>query len=204
MSFGWVRRVSVDGDWAALPMTLTLRAGALAGFGYLLVATVVALFVCAPTALALASVIDSQGVAADSLTAIATLSFVAATALAATLWALAYAARSFFARTVVEIAPRMIAVHQHSLLGTKTSRTPVTAFEGICVLPQTSLDGRLFGVYLIHPERHKSPLLMRAPAIDRDWVSAAAASLNQPIIGTPATGAAKPSETDAHESLAAA
>ena len=53
MSYSWVRRIETTGSWSELPVTVTLRAGALAGIGYLFVTAALGLFVLGPTALAL-------------------------------------------------------------------------------------------------------------------------------------------------------
>ncbi|MEL6873637.1 MAG: hypothetical protein AAFO62_12775, partial [Pseudomonadota bacterium] len=193
MSYSWVRRIETAGAWSELPVTVTLRAGALAGLGYLFVSVVLGVFVLVPTGLALGSVFaliptadaSALATAPAQMMPVSVAGVTAAFGLSLVGFAAAVfcALRSLAMRTEIEIGPRMVAMHQITPFGRRTSRAPVTAFEGLCVLPQTSLDGRVFAVYLLHPERDRSPLLMRSAVIDRDWIASVSAALNQPIVG---------------------
>ncbi|MEO0671848.1 MAG: hypothetical protein AAFZ05_07450, partial [Pseudomonadota bacterium] len=154
MSYSWVRRIETAGAWSELPVTVTLRAGALAGLGYLFVSVVLGVFVLVPTGLALGSLFGLIPTADASALATAPAQMmpvsVAGVTAAFGLSLVGFAAavlcalRSLAMRTEIEIGPRMVAIHHITPFGRRTSRAPVTAFEGLCVLPQTSLDGRVF------------------------------------------------------------
>lgn len=191
MPFSWVRRVEQSGSWSDLPVSLVLRSSRLAAIGYLIALALVTLVVGLPIA-AVASVelLASEPTAATTRNMFITLqvSTAGVVGTAAIIW-LAYCAwRSVFLHPRITISDNRVEMAVPRLLGTTVTRTPLSAFDGLAVLPQSTLSGKSSGLYLLHPERRLSPLLVRDISIQADTIATIADAIGVEAINPDGTG----------------
>ncbi|MEO1694567.1 MAG: hypothetical protein AAFR55_04955 [Pseudomonadota bacterium] len=171
MPFSWIRRVERRGGWSSGHVHLVLKSSRLAVVGYVTTLALVTLLIGLPIA-AVASVELFAAETAPIRPVFVTLqiSTAGALAFAAIAWLSYCAWRSVFLSPVVDIADGMVTLEVPRLFATETTRTPLTAFDGLAVLPQTTIGGKASGLYLLHPDRRLSPLLVRDDRIGPDVI----------------------------------
>lgn len=180
MPFCWVRVVDVRGEWGAGPVELRLRASCLSSVVYAALTLITGLVLLLPVTAAAQA---AAHVGHLSVGMGARLFVAGVIGLVALTW-FAYAAyRSARLSPRVRIDGGQVEIERPGLFTTARHVTPLRAFEGLAVLPHSTLSGKVFGVFLIHPDRSLSPLLMTGHTIEPQHVRDIAAALQLPVLG---------------------
>ncbi len=184
MPFAWVRRIEQRGDWNELPVTLRLSASRVGAFGYAFVLIAVLALITLPIAAAVATAVASTepGSARVTYFGWGRLLLAGAIGVALLAWALVCCHRALLCRPEIEIGPAFVEMRVPGLLAYRTTRTPLTAFDGLAVIPQSSLSGRTHGLYLLHPDRRLSPLLAQALVFEDAEVQRISRALGAPVV----------------------
>ena len=205
MRFGWVRYVAQTGAWGDQAVELELQSSRLAAPGYLTVLALAVAMLASPLA-AIAGVTSQAGIDELTIGAVAAskLLILGGLTIAALAWLAHCCFRSTLGGATVRVEGDTITVVRRGPTGAKTTRQPVSEFEGLAVLPLTTLGGRLAQLYLVHPDRSQSILLATDLVIPRDIIREIAQSLGVAIIGEAkqTTTVARPT-TEAPTALAA-
>ena len=204
MPFLWVRRIEQIGAWSDEKVELILRSGRLAAFGYLALAALVAVVLLLPIGAVASTQLfaaNAESAAAAPLPETTTFSLLRVTAagfiaFGALAWLCHGFYRSAFSAPRIVIQNGQLEMTVPKTFGSEHHKTPLTAFIGLAVLPQTTLGGKLSSLYLLHPDRSLSPLLARDIAIPERLVDEIATALG---VSTVATALARPESIAAHE-----
>jgi hypothetical protein len=191
MRFGWVRYVERDGAWGAGPVALKLKSSRLAAAGYFSVLTLAIAVLAWPLGAVAGAgfagvAVQSTGASLGVLSALK-LGALAAITFAFLGWLAVCCFRSTFGAAAVRIDEGVLRLTRRRLFGARVDAYRLAEFEGLAVLPVTTLGGRMAQLYLVHPNRAQSVLLATDLIIQRDEVFKIADALGVPVVGEAAS-----------------
>ncbi|MEO0728890.1 MAG: hypothetical protein AAFR23_04650 [Pseudomonadota bacterium] len=201
MPFSWIRRIERTGAWSSDHVRLHLKSSRIAVFGYIAALALVTLLVGLPIAAVASVEFFNPALVGDERPLLVTMQISTAGALgfAAMAWLTYCALRSVLMNPVIEISNGMVEMRVPRLFKTEVTKTPIAAFDGLAVLPQSTLGGKASGLFLLHPERQLSPLLARDTSIQADQIAEVSAGIGVRAINP--DGLARPSNTSSRETL---